>query len=438
MSLIAIENNKSSSNKIRVKFKLTEEEVQLFARFYALGKPLSREEKQKALKLSINIHNQDLWLQCDCVAGEKKPVFRFNRSPKGNLYIHHITSRGEHAHYCVFKERSYKKRDKGCDDYTVKPNIKKSSPLNIMSQRAHGIVSKKSPSGRVESPKSVGKRRSSLCNVLYRLIDDAGINVIGQKKGSPFSALDKAVSKTSLLPNKSLKDYFHTNPNHLIRESIALREDTTAWPKNIPKHCLFLVKVDSIQDNTLNVIYPNGEIKPICINNRIFYWSGRFSSRTSPFMALISITDSVLKPNFYEPFNAFVVPCYSEGTYIPVDSFYEREVLRKLYGLKFQLENKDICIEIVKPLFDITVFENTEDEAFVLPDFIIKTPNKRIVIEVNGSHEPEYLERKLRVHELMKEIGPVLSIDAYGAEIKKSLPQAIAKLINQIKEIIVC
>ena len=209
-----------------------------------------------------------------------------------------------------------------------------------------------------------------------------------------------------------------------------LKGDQSYWSKEIRKHALMLVKVKEIHEQNLEVLFPDGTTKPIKISNRIYRSSGRFSARTSPFMAFILIIDSIETPNFYQPFDAFVVPCYSEKTFIPVDSYYEREVLKRLFALQFEWTQKGGALEIIKPLFDIEIDSEING---VLPDFILRTPEKQLIIEVNGSHEPEYLQRKKQVHEKMSKLGTVLSFDAYGAEKEDRLTYLMNQFIIQVK-----
>ena len=43
-----------------------------------------------------------------------------------------------------------------------------------------------------------------------------------------------------------------------------------------------------------------------------------------------------------------LVPCYSEKTIYPVDSYYEREVLKRLFALQFEWTQKGGALEIIK------------------------------------------------------------------------------------------
>ena len=412
--------------------QLTQRERTLLIDFFILDSLLTSDDKKEILLLCKTIHERDLWLQCDCLNAGFQPVFRFNRASSGSLYLHHITSRAEHAQHCVFKERIWSAQEKKITKTAL--HIKKSTPLNLVSKKSMGILALKQEEKSQQNTSFSSNRRSQLCQALYRLLDDAGVNIISPtNKVSPFKAIEQAALSIEIQPKKRLRDYLYINPSSFYKAAYMLKADQTYWPKEIRKHALMLVKVKEAYEQSMDVFLPNGSIQKIEISNRIYRSSGRFGVRTSPFMALILITDSTETTNFYQPFNAFIVPCYSEKTFIPVDSYYEREVLRRLFALQFEWIQKGYVLEVIKPLFDIKVESNGSEVEGVLPDFILRTPKKQIIIEVNGSHEQEYLQRKQRVHQLMSQLGTVLSFDAYAAEKENRFNQGIAQFIAQIK-----
>jgi hypothetical protein len=436
MSLLLIEkykiNHDGNKSTIHVVKALSQRECTLLAELFVLDGLLSLEEKKIILNLCRHVHEQDLWIQCNCVERPFKPVFRFNRSSSGTLYLHHITSRGEHAKNCAFKEKQWTNSTASLKD--EKPYLKETSVLNLLPKKSFDVLPKNKSDKVRETSSSTGTRRSKLCRALYRLLDDAGVNVINPEKNTvPIKAIEQAALNIEIQPKKRMLDYLYTNPAQLFKAAYALRDDKSNWQNDTRKHALMLIKAQSFGDRSIEAILPNGQTQTITLSNRIYCSSGRFGSRSSPFMALILITDSVEKPNFYEPFNAFIVPCYSEKTFTPVDSHYEREMLRRLFSLQFEHMKNGKFIEIIKPLFDITVHQGTQEETHVLPDFIIKTPKIQLIIEVNGSHEPEYLLRKERMHQSMGALGTVLSFDAYGAEQEKVFSQRLSQFISQIK-----
>lgn len=427
--------NKDPKNQaIQVKRYLTEIERSFLVDFFVLDSAFILDDKKQILTLCRSFREKDYWLQCDCTQDSPRPVFRFNRASSGKIYLHHITSRGDHSDGCAFKEKKWKVSEKGSKD---RPNIKKSTSLNLVCRQADDAISVSKSEEFKENLISIADGYSTLNRALYRLIDDAGLNIINlEKKFSPFRALELLANQIEIVPGKKLKNYLFTNPSAVFPAVFALRNDKSSWPKGISKHALLLVKARNFSEQAIDVILPDGTLKTIPISHRVYKSSGRLGVRSEPYMALILITDSSEMPRFYEPCKAFVVPCYSEKTFIPVDSYYEREILRRLFALQFEYQKCGKNLEITKPLFDIPIAQTSAEKAYVLPDFILQTPIKRLVIEVNGSHEDDYLARKTRQHKLMQSIGQVLSIDAIGSEKEKRLIPAMNQFISQIKTIL--
>ncbi|MBA3535553.1 MAG: hypothetical protein H0T84_02920 [Tatlockia sp.] len=247
-------------------------------------------------------------------------------------------------------------------------------------------------------------------------MEKAELNVVNSvNRSTPQESLINAAKCLELRKGLSLFNYFELNPNKIKYRATCLKEDKT-WPKSDEKHALALVRVKSFYEDTLEVIFPNKTTQPLKIATKIFKSSGRFSERTAPYMALVLISTTAQSPWFYQPVKANVMPTYSEESYFPVDSFYEREVMRHLYRLYFDANKKGCPFQIIKPLLGIELpsLKDGEKRA-VLPDFMIKKGNKTLVIEVNGSMEESYLERKARTHEQMKELGDLYHINAYKA-----------------------
>ncbi|HIF0232776.1 TPA: hypothetical protein ACXYK5_002703 [Legionella pneumophila] len=138
--------------------RLTERERTLLIDFFILDGLLTSAEKKELLHLCKTIHERDLWLQCDCLQGGIQPVFRFNRASSGSLYLHHVTSRAEHAQQCVFKERIWSAQVNKTPKTTQ--YIKKSTPLNLVPKKINGYL--RTEKGRQASDKYIFFGRSAL------------------------------------------------------------------------------------------------------------------------------------------------------------------------------------------------------------------------------------------------------------------------------------
>lgn len=416
---------------IKIKRVLTDAEEKNLLDFFVYQKPFSKNNEYNLLMLCNTIYDHNWWLQCQCIEDHQKPIMRFKRSSSGRLYLHHINSRGAHHKTCSF-EKEFSIPDDKTKTSPVFFYLKPTGALNIMKKRAHGLTNT-SKDIKKEGVSLRGQNLPTLCKVLYRLLDDAKCHIISPDSSiHPFKALQDTISKTQLLANFPLKDYFYFDAKSIVKASIALREDKREWPKDISRHALFLLNVTDIQDNTLITTSLDGSMIPVTLSNKIIKLSGRLGERSKPYMALMRLTDSPQRPKFYTPFDAFVVPRYSDKSLIPVDSFYEREMLRALFKLQFELKKKNVLLTIEKPLFPIEVTQNNESFG-VLPDFIVKTSFKTFIIEVNGSHEEDYKIQKYRTQEKMRLFSEILIFDALQSEKEARLTTALNEFILTLK-----
>lgn len=444
MTLKVVEQHKQGS-EFKVKYIINNDVKNIMVRRFIENKKIQGDDYKILNETCKKVYEYNHWIICDCKDSADKPIIRFNRSSNGSLYLYRLTNRAAHDINCPFRKIGTSSVSVRKENRRYRAFTEITGPLNLMSKKADGI----SAGGSTNQSSSKSSSRfhrptHKLAKLLYEIIDKAGLNRFNSLSNPNIkNALQKGVSELEIVSKHKLSDFFYQSANGIKPLSYKLR-GTPSWPKQFPKQGILFVKVRSFANNTLDVYSPAypGDKKPkiekVNIKNRIYQWSGRFSDRTAPYMALILVTDTSEKPNYFEPFNAFLMPAYGDKSYMPVDSYYERQVLCSLYGLGFELKKNDVYFEIIKPLKDITVTDENGEEQYVLPDFIIELDHKTLVIEVNGSHEEEYLERKTRTHKLMEEIGEVLTIDAYGDEKNNALKKSIYMLMQKIKSEALC
>lgn len=433
MPIHIVEKNAISENKQpKIVKTLSSAEEKSFISFFALRDSLLSYDKRALHQLSADVYAKDQWLMCGC-AKNNPPLFRLNRSSKGKLYLCHLTKRGEHTDDCPLK---FTISDKSTSTKVYKPSIKKTGTLNLVTPFATGIAVSKNNKNKEGGIISSATRRPKLASNLFRILETAGVNRCQPKsETSPTLKLFKAISTMELVKGISLKDYmsFFYKLETPDEPSKMLKYDKKIWPRNHPKHALMFVNITKFEGNTLYCTNRNNDIIPVQVEDKINLSSGRFGQRTPPYMGLILYKALPSSPNDYKPSSAFIIPRYNERSLIPVDSYYEREVLKKLMGLQLRLKNKGVLFEIEKPLFDKEVIINDVIE-YALPDFIIYYQGKRIIIEVNGSIEPEYLARKIRTHKIMSYMGEVLSFNAIEADKNEgTLISEIRKFVSLVE-----
>lgn len=437
MTLQVIRKNSLNDNTPpKVVRTLEKEEEAGFLRYFADRDNLMSYNKSKVLKLADEIYMKDHWLMCGCNT-EDHPIFRINKSIKGTLYICHLTKRGEHYQTCPLRYAISEDSKKKSKKYVS--HKKKSGALNLLTSYSLNISDMANNDKKSDSSVSKGKRRSKLSSTLFRILDDAGANTINYFNAKkPYQALKEVISTTAIIKKIPLSKYFYyfdfmSGPNDPIEK---LSKDTWNWPSKMPKYALMLANVTKIEGNILHCTNKKQETFPIHIIDRLNLSSGRFGKKTGPYMALIMYCASSFDRLNYLPRRAFVIPRYKEGSLIPIDSNYERLVLKGLIHFAFKQKKQGILVDIEKPLFDIDVMVNGNVEQ-ALPDFIITSKGKTLVLEVNGSIEETYLERKQRTHEIMSHYGELISFNAIEAEnSKEGLDLKVKSLIKKVESIL--
>ncbi|MCQ1060607.1 hypothetical protein LRP52_37085 [Photobacterium sp. ZSDE20] len=119
-----------------------------------------------------------------------------------------------------------------------------------------------------------------------------------------------------------------------------------------------------------------------------------------PFIALMTVTDT--GDNVFKPHTLFIKPVVSAANPIPVDSHYERVVCKYIMQKLDRQHNPRLKWSLTKPLL-----YKAGGGVALLPDFILqaKSDGKRVyseIIEVMGTEDQEYAERKARLIPLMK------------------------------------
>jgi hypothetical protein len=225
---------------------------------------------------------------------------------------------------------------------------------------------------------------------LYTILDDAQLNIINI--GNPVSIIDQLSTVTEsfqdteklISKNIPLGKYYRYSLSHdLLEKSRQSLENAQNWfPKSIKPFVLFSAISTEITVNTFTTKKYCG--KPFSVNNNISLpssWIG--IKKSAPYFILTAALLNNGQVNLHE---AFAIPILGTSSLMPVESNYERTVLKII--LSVCKENKDIRVE--KPLFDLI-----EEDFRFRPDFIIYCGQKRkIFVEVLGSNDTEYLCHK--------------------------------------------
>lgn len=150
--------------------------------------------------------------------------------------------------------------------------------------------------------------------------------------------------------------------------------------------------------------------EPVLVANRIQSPSVRGNVVKGPYLAL-TVVGKYPDTHRFEPLRAYAQPVYSGRRFVPVESGFEREVLRTLLAMRPALSRSGIELAIEKPVFD-----KLTDLGPCKPDFILEARSQRtgevreLVVEAMGFASDEYLAAKAITHPRMARIAPVVSV----------------------------
>ena len=389
------------------------------------------QQKDRAIVLAEFMKDKEAWLQCDC-SQSSPPIMTVGLSIKGNYYLQRINTRGAHEEKCVFKgvDQQYTARSNGLKP----PN--KSKPL-LLHRRGH-VESQSPTKGKKSTGLGRGEQQERLSRTMYAMITDSGLNklsILGKETISDrFKSLRQAAKNYTLAKGINAYNYLWTYPD--VEQAISrLEENKNRWPKGSRPYAICIAIADKIEDKTLYFNFKEKKIE-VKLSGTIKASSGRLGDKSAPYLVLFTITDTMEEEGVYKPFDAFYVPVYSKSQLIPVDSRYERMVLEKIaQRAKWWVKDKKLTASVLKPLFDIEEFSKGEIKKSK-PDFLIETPNDRIIFEVMGSHEDTYIERKKRTVGFMEAIGEVIEFDALEADKSNNWDESLNNKIRKLSALV--
>lgn len=397
-------------------YKLSDLEVKALS--YAFGREFNDIENKELYRIALELlkkaRDRHWWFECDCQSYDK-PIL-FPRKIDSYLTLVHLNHRGKHADNCIFKE---KKSVAGKETYKPTREYDTSFPIKLCSNLSSKLSIKKD-SFFHDSVESRGANPlSKLGRTLYTILKVAGLDQLNSHQFdimAQYKALHQAAKKLTLGNDIPLGEFFWTHPGQKVAAVMKIKNYKKEWLKGARPFGILLMVADSIEENTLysKIGDKSYEIKL----QDIKYSSGRLAKNLGPFLVLITITNFPDKPYWYDAYQGFAVPIYAKNCLLPMESQFERLTARSIFQKWWPYwERQNLEIQFTKPLFDYSVILEGKEEA-VRPDFIIASKKNSVVLEVMGSHEKDYLERKKHTVSAMKQKWPLVEFDAYTASKK--------------------
>ena len=254
-----------------------------------------------------------------------------------------------------------------------------------------------------------------LARLLWRLMDNAGCNRIAPvaygaewsiKEG--FAAIGRAAAKIEIAPGIELARALWTHARPLQARAVyaALRQLAPGWPKAHAPQGFVLLYARSFKGQEIHV--PEGD--RVVIANRVQSPSVRGNRISGPFLVLV-VAGEYPEAHGYAPLRAYAQPVHSGRLFVPVDSDFERQVLKQILACQQALHARGVDVAIGKPLFDTLT-----PMGPCRPDFLLEARSRHtgevrnLVVEAMGFDDDDYAASKAATHPRMRTMGDLVTI----------------------------
>ncbi|MCO5067037.1 MAG: hypothetical protein M9924_21965 [Rhizobiaceae bacterium] len=393
------------------------------------GHSSSAEQDAIALAVIRRAKTKDGWIECDCIAGDFKPLlapqqqertFTLRRLTPADGDPHARVDRPNHADNCPFHvDRDFEPpaHDRA---FNLRP-VRHRDTAYIDALPA--IPSRLADPNRTppDRDRERNDRPSKLAIVLWRLMDAAAVNVLKalQDQPSPYRLKDQLaalhnagvnwrVTRTwrfSALSTTWAGDYRDKSS----RFQRLLRKSRNDWAPNQRRTGFMILFAPSV---TEKLIRPAAISEPIELHSRVRQPLRGDPRRRGPYLVIANTDFGDEDDGELRAVQSYAQPVFNGDTLFPVESGFERDVTDLLIWLQKSLFEAAprLRITITKPLFAIST-----PKGLCRPDFILETaygyhPPVRLVIEAMGMDTDQYLEAKAKTLPRMEEIGPLYEI----------------------------
>lgn len=398
---------------------------------HRIGQMLSRVAEKKA------------WIACDCLdrpgTPAPNPPVLFPREKDGVHTIQRGATEGraEHAESCPFRWEEGTLGGRHMDGSLPRAPATRRPTDFILYKRSDHIAAEPTPgAGGQQRGQSSGS--DALQQRLFAIMERAEINRFDGRVAADGDDRTRirAVAKEQLLYDEvDLEDILWTSPKWFsegwaAKKLIHLRTHS-GWPGNVPLQGFFLLSAKDV-DGT-KVICDGGVT--LELERLVNVYADSTPART-PYVVMISAKFDE-KTKTLRLIRGYAHPRYADSTaykwsLCPVDSDYERKALGALLYVVRKTAEQGAKIELEKPLFDLVP---AGQSMGCRPDFLVHARGKTLCIETMGSNDPEYRARKVGIHAIMRQIGPVIEDERVAVEDGKANKILIAKVFGALREI---
>ena len=376
----------------------------------------STRDERAGITLVQNARIGHRWIACDCLGGDKPPPILTPAflSEAETYYLRRLTrsKRPEHRLDCPFFRDQVTSRISEVRSHTT-PADPPSGFFEVLRPAPEKLAQRPDDDAVDDRTRSASVPR--LARLLWRLMDNAGNNRIAPLAygaewsiKESFAAIIRAAGKIEIAPGIELTRALWTHARPLQGSAVyaALRELAPRWPKVHAPQGFVLLYAPSFRGQDIHV--PGGE--PVTIANRVQSPSVRGNRISGPFLVLV-VVGEYPEAHGYAPLGAYAQPVHSGRLFVPVDSDFERTVLRQILACQRALHGRGVDLAIGKPLFDTLT-----PMGPCRPDFVLEARSRHtgeirnIVVEAMGFDDDDYAASKAVTHPRMRTMGELVTI----------------------------
>ncbi|HAS6231042.1 DUF1173 family protein [Vibrio vulnificus] len=392
---------------------------------------------------------RNLWVQCDCKDHEefdRRPVMSLRRLQSGLIIFAILPTSEPHETSCPFyRILKYRQYEEG---QQLRQNRKRTDFIfhrHSVEKADQEEDDTDNDKGRVSKPSMPGLQR-----FLINLVHQANTHIFTEKTKLKEAAylyrLKLAAEEFTINKRFKLSDYLYMDFADQQAALHRLKVTEQYWVGSARPHCVFLLPIDEVVKSDAGVTikrlrFVDDDIQTdqlLLPKECEVILPGRYSvNKPNPSIALVTFADvSTTDTTFYAPAKALVLPVVSKDHLLIVESNFERvvaKVLRRCQKFLAKRAKVQFFVRVAKPLDDLRA---PVSGNACRPDFVLEINNRKIILEVMGSHDEDYLERKRRTVPIMEEIAPVYEFDALQASNDGQLEQrayaAVRGALNQL------
>ena len=302
------------------------------------------------------------------------------------------------------------------------------------------------------------RSRSTLASLLVDLWENAGLQ--DYYLGSVRPAIEKqialveaAASNLYIHDDVTVESVLCTDARELESFKVSLLQ--RQWPDGVRPQGVFISVVTSIRDGAV-VTYPSET--EVSVRDRMAIF-GELSPDDQDFgedddpnlaegdesvgvrkhyVCIASLGQSIPRGPV-DVLSCYLHPCYKLEDMMLVDSGYERITLNQIVSTAIGLRNSKIFIDVTKPMFDISDEPRRRDgraRPALIPDFVVWSEHRKVIVETLGYRSPTYRARKdIVIPEMQAALdgAEVVCIDFQRAgvhlkQLKKDFREELAKI----------